>query len=187
MSVMYATLDDLASYLQEDIDTATGTVLLEKASQLFSTRANTMFVPTTVTYQSQALGYRQLFLPFYPVSAVSAVRIVSNFTGTPISQTITDYARIKNVLYRLIGFGVPGMFPPDMIEVDLTYGYSTTPDDVAAAVLEMAATAYNSPDPSVSSESIDDYSVRTAANLGGLQLSAGATALADLYRGTLAA
>lgn len=184
MSVMYATVAELASFLQKDLDTATATLALQTASQLFSTRANTMFNSTTVTYQTEGLGYRQLQLPFRPVTAVSAVRIVNPNTGT---QTITDYARIKTVLYRLIGFGVPGAFPPDMVEVDLTYGYATVPDDVKGVVLETAAAAYQGPDITVASESIDDYSVKMAANTGGMSLSPAAVALADLYRGTIAA
>ena len=167
------------------MDTATATLNLQTASQLFSTRANTMFAPTTVTYQTQALGYRQLFLPYRPITAVSAVRIVSAATGA--TTTITDYSRIKTVLYRLIGFGVPGIFPPDMAEVDLTYGYATPGDDVRGAVLETAATAYQVPDVTVAAEQIDDYRIQMAPGTGGLMLTPAAAKLADLYRGSIAA
>jgi hypothetical protein len=182
---MYATAVELASYLKQDVDTSTATLALQVTSQLFSTRANTMFVPTAVTYQVVGQGYRQLQLPFRPISAVSAVRIVSAATGATV--TITDYTRVKTVLYRLIGFGVPGVFPPDMVEVDLTHGYAAPGDDVKGAVLESAAMAYDNPDPATVSESIDDYSIKTAPNLGGLMLSPAAEKLADLYRGTIAA
>jgi hypothetical protein len=181
---MYATVAELASYLKQDVDTSTATLALQTASQMFSIRANTMFAPTTVTYQTEGLGYRQLQLPFRPVTAVSAVRIVNPNTGTLV---VTDYVRIKTVLYRLIGFGVPGMFPPDMVEVDLTYGYTTAGDDVKGAVLESTAIVYENPDPATVAEAIDDYSIKTAPNTGGLMLSPAAEKLADLYRGTLAA
>ena len=184
MSVSYATVSELASYLKQDVDTSTATLNLQTASQMFSTRANTMFNATTVTYQTQGLGYRQLYLPFRPVTAVAQVRIVNQFSGTLV---ITDYSRIKTVLYRLIGFGVPGMFPPDMVEVDLTYGYATVPDDVKGAVLESAAIAYDNPDPAVSSEQIDDYVIKSAPLSGGVMLSPAAATLADLYRGTIMA
>jgi hypothetical protein len=184
VTVQYATVAELASYLKQDLDTSTATLALQVTSQLFSTRANTMFVPTTVTYQFEALGYRQLYLPFRPVTAISAVRIINQFSGT---LTITDYTRIKTVLYRLIGFGVPGMFPPDMGEVDLTYGYAAPGDDVKGAVLESAGAAYMSPDITVAQESIDDYVIKSTPNLGGVSLSPAAKALADMYRGTLAA
>lgn len=180
---MYATPTDLASYLKQDVDTSTATLALQTASQLFSTRANTMFVPTTLTYQVIGLGYRQLQLPFRPIISIQQVRVIGQ-GGTFI---VTDYTRVKTVLYRLIGFGVPGVFPPDMVEVDLTHGYAAPGDDVKGAVLESAAIAYDNPDPAVTSEAIDDYSIRTAPNLGGLMLSPAAEKLADLYRGTIAA
>jgi hypothetical protein len=181
---MYATVAELASFLKQDVDTSTATLALQVTSQLFSTRANTMFAPTTVTYQFEALGQRQLFLPFRPVTAISAVRIINQFSGT---LTITDYTRIKSVLYRLIGFGVPGMFPPDMGEIDLTHGYAAPGDDVKGAILESAGASYMSPDITVAQESIDDYVIKSTPNLGGVSLSPAAKMLADMYRGTIAA
>lgn len=184
MSVMYASPTDLASYLKQDVDTSTATLSLQIASQLFSTRADTMFAPTTVTYRTVGVGYRQLFLPFRPIISIQQVRIINQFSGTLV---ITDYAQIKRVLYRLIGFGVPGMFPPDAVEVDLTHGYATVPDDVKGAVLETAATAYVSPDIATTSETIDDYSVHFSSTSMGAMLSPSAALLADLYRGTVMA
>jgi len=184
VSVSYATPTDLASFLKQDVDTSTATLALATASQMFSTRANTMFNATTVTYQTQGLGYRQLNLPFRPVTAVAQVRVVNQFSGTLV---ITDYSRIKTVLYRLIGFGVPGMFPPDMVEVDLTYGYTAPGDDVKGAVLETAATAYVNPVAATVSEQIDDYVVKSSPNIGGMMLTPSAAILADLYRGTIMA
>jgi hypothetical protein len=184
MSVQYATAGDLASFLQQDVDTATATLALQVASAVFSTRADTMFVPTTVTYRTQALGYRQLFLPFRPIISIQQVRVINQFNGT---QVVTDYVQIKRVLYRLIGFGNPGVFPPDALEVDLTHGYATVPDDVKGAVLETAATAYVSPDMSTTGETIDDYSVHFSSANGGMMLSPSAAMLADLYRGTVMA
>lgn len=181
---MYATVAELASFLKQDVDTSTATLDLQTLSQLFTVRANTAFTPVTTTFQVEAVGFRRVQLPFRPVTAVSAVRVVSAAAGT---LTLTDYTRIKSTLYRLAGFGVPGVFPPDMLEVDLTYGYATVPDDVKGAVLESAGAAYSSPDITVKSESIDDYSVSSAANSGGVMLSPAAEKLADMYRGTWAA
>lgn len=184
MSVMYATPSELASFLQKDIDASTAALALQTASQLFSTRADTMFTPTSITYQTEGFGYRQLKLPFRPIISVAEVRIINQFSGTLV---ITDYSRIKTVLYRLIGFGVPGMFPPDMVEVDLVHGLATAGDDVKGAVLETAAAAYQGPDITVAAEAIDDYSIKMAPNTGGMSLSPAAAMLADLYRGTIAA
>lgn len=183
MAVMYATASELASFLKQDLDTATATLAIQVASQLFSARADTMFTPTTVTYQVIGQGYWQLYLPFRPVISVSQVRII-NTSGT---QVITDYRRIKTVLFRLVGFGVPGAFPPDLVEVDLTHGYAAAPDDVKAAVLETAGAAYISPDNTTVEEMIDDYSLKSAPTAGGVQLTPSALALAELYRGSVAA
>jgi hypothetical protein len=176
---MYATVLELASYLKMDVDTATATLAIQTASQLFSVRANTAFTAVTVTYQAVGQGYWQLALPYRPIISVSAVRVAG--------VAITDYTRIKTVLYRLQGFGVPGRFPPDLVEVDLTHGYAAVPDDVKFAVLETAGGAYSSPDVTVKSESIDDYSVSSSADSGGMALSKSAQDLADLYRGTIMA
>lgn len=182
MSVMYATPTELASWLQADLDTSTATLALQTASAMFSTRANTMFVPTTVTYQVMGTGFWQLRLPYWPIISVQQVRII----GQGGTLTVTDYTRIRATLFRLAGFGVWGMYPPDLVEVDLTHGYSTTPDDVKGAVLESAGNAYRSPDNTVNSESIDDYSIKFS-DIGGMMLSQSAAKLADLYRGTLVA
>lgn len=183
MSVLYATAAELASYLQQDVDTSSATLALQTTSQLFSTRAATMFTATTVTYQTEAWGGRRLELPFRPIISIAAIRIV---TVAGVTTVITDYTRIKRVLYRSAGWGSCA-FPPDMVEVDLTHGYATAPDDVKGAVLESAGAAYSSPDITVKSESIDDYSVSSAANSGGVMLSPYAEKLAEMYRGTLAA
>lgn len=178
---MYATPANLNDYLQATVPVATATLALEKASAVFSTRAGVWWAPQTVTYTATALGYRQLFLPFRPVTAVSAVRV----NGTVVAST--SYRLIRSVLYSSTGFGAPLAFPPDLLEVDLTHGYTTPTDDVVGVVLEMAAAAVNSPDLSVVQEQIDDYSVKTSTTLGGFTLTPSAQVLADWYRGTLAA
>jgi hypothetical protein len=73
------------------------------------------------------------------------------------------------------------------VEIDYTHGFVSVPDDVKGAVLESAAAAYSSPDVTVKSESIDDYSVSSAANSGGVMLSPAAMQLADYYAGVLVA
>jgi hypothetical protein len=181
---MLATVAELASYLKKDVDTSTATLNLQNASALFTTRAATAFVPTDEMFEDIARGQYEVRLPYRFVTDVSEVRIISPITGTRI---ITDYTRIKQVLYRLLGFGIPCRYPPDKLEVDVTHGMAACPDDVRGAVIETAATAYQAPDMTVGSEAIDDYSYRSATNFGGLMLTPSAAMLADLYRGTYAA
>lgn len=179
---MYASVSELASYLKQDVDTSTATLALTVASSLFALRARTRFEANSTTYtvpSTDGTANYRVELPHTPVTAVSEVRI----NGT----AITDYTRINNTLYRLIGFGFRWAFPPDVIEVDYTYGYTAVPDDVKGAVLETAGAAYMGPDITTAAEAIDDYSIKMSPNTGGIQLSPAAAALADWYAGCLVA
>lgn len=181
---MYATPSDLASFLQKDVDTATATLVLTKMSALFDTRARTHWGGTlATTYSKPGYGQIELVMPLGPLVAVTAVRVA----GVTLTAGV-DYAVIEQSVYRRSGFGIPWRFPPDLVEVDYTYGYAASaPDDVAAAVLESAAAAYSSPDITVASESIDDYAVKSTPGTGGMSLSQSARDLADFYAGPVAA
>lgn len=175
--VQYVAPADLASYLQKDLDTATATLVIEKASAMFAREADTAFESISTTWTTTATGSCYLDLPFRPVTAVSTVRV----NGI----TITGWVLRSGSLYRLAGFGWWGMFPPEEVQVDLTYGYATVPDDVKAAVLEIAGQAYDVPLGVVASEQIDDYAVRYVTTGGGLQMTGYARDLAAGYRGLL--
>jgi|SRR6185369_13919741 len=183
---MYATPSDLAGYLQQDVDTFTATLALTKVSQLFDTRARTHWGGTlSTTYSKPGYGQIELVMPLGPLVAVSAVRVA----GVTLTAGV-DYTVIEQSVYRRSGFGIPWRFPPDLVEVDYTYGYpGTVPDDVAAVILESAAAAYSNPQ-AVSREQIDDYAVSYgsgAATSGGLGLTQAARDLADFYAGPVAA
>jgi hypothetical protein len=179
---MYATVAELASFIKQDVDTSTATLDLQILSELFAKRAHTRFEVTATTYSKPGYGNVELVMPYAPLIAVQAVR-VAGVTLTPV----TDYTVIEQSLYRRVGFGVPWRFPPDLVEVDYTHGYTTVPDDVKGAVLESAAAAYISPDVTTASETIDDYTVKSTPRTGGVRLSDAAQALADFYAGALAA
>lgn len=181
---MYATVAELASFIKQDVDTSTATLAVQVCSELFAKRAHTRFESTAATYSQPGMNAFQIVLPFQPLIAVSAVRITA-FGSAP--QTVTDYSVIGPSVYRRLGFGKWWRFPPDLVEVDYTHGYTSVPDDVKGAVLESAAAAYLNPDITTKSESIDDYSVSSAPNSGGVQLSPAATLLADYYAGALVA
>lgn len=174
--VMYATPAELASYLQRDLDTATATLVLQVVSARFAELAHTRFEVTAVTYRTRASGAPVVILPYWPVVAVSAVRV----NGV----AVVDYTLLNGTLYRLARFGSCLSFPPDVVEVDLTYGFAAVPDDVKGAVLESAGLAYQNPE-RVMSESVDDYQVRYAAESGGTSLSVRAVELAEYYAGVL--
>lgn len=173
----YATPSELASYLQQDLDAATANLVLTVASGEFARAADTEFTATAVTYRTTGTRATGIILPFSPVIAVSAVRINS--------VAVTGYTLIGRRLYRPAGFGSSWTtVPPDLLEVDLTHGYTTVPDNVKGAVLEMAAQAYANPE-LVTRESIDDYSIQRAT--GAVGLTPIAEKLARRYREVLVA
>jgi hypothetical protein len=179
--VAYPTPSDLASFLQQDVDTATATLVLAKAVGLFEARARSHWGGTVATTWAKAFsGQPEIILPLAPVVAVSQVRI----NGVVITAG-TGYTLIEQSLYRRIGWGRWSAYPPDLVEVDYTYGYAAVSDDVAAVILEAAAAAYSSPDLTTVSEAIDDYSRKTAPNVGGMSLTKSAEDLADWYAGAL--
>lgn len=148
---MYATPSELASYLQQDLDTATATQALTLASADFAAAADTAFAATTVTWTVEGGPGTSIEIPYRPVTAISQVRLNGN--------VITGWTLRLNALWRSAGFGTWYAFPADELQVDLTYGYTTVPDDVKKAVLEIAAGLYDNPTGAVS-ESIDDYTTR---------------------------
>jgi hypothetical protein len=179
VSVQYATASELASYIQSDVDTSTAVLLLQLASAEFNNEADTSFTPITTTWSEAGNGSYVMTVPWRPITAVTAVRIAG--------VVVTDYTRIKQRFYRLGGWGSPWAFPPDLVEIDLTYGYAAVPDEVKGAVLETAASAYQQPTGEIAAESIDDYRVRYNASAGGVQLTPSAKDLATGYRGIFVA
>jgi hypothetical protein len=181
-----ATASDLASYLKQDVDTSTATLVLAIASDLFETAAATKFSSTTATYSVEGRGQPVISIPREPLISIQQVRVAGTILAT------TEYTQVGLNLYRVVGWGrifgqttatAPYVaFPPDLVEVDYTYGYTSVPDAVKGVVLETAGAAYQSPDITVTQEQIDDYMVRSAPNAGGVQLSAAAKELAERYR-----
>lgn len=181
-----ATASELASFLKQDVDTSTANLALATASTLFETRAATKFSSTTATYQVEGRGQPVISIPNSPLISIQQVRIAGVILAS------TEYTRVMNQLYRVIGWGriwgstnptAPYVgFPPDLVEVDHTYGYTSVPDDVKGAVLETAGAMYMGPDITTMAEQIDDYRIEMSRTAGGVQLSPAAEKLAEWYR-----
>lgn len=151
------TATELAGYLQQDLDTYSATQALTLASGEFEAAADTKFSSTSATEVFEGRMQPVLALAHHPVIAVVQVRI----DGVVIVST--DYKLVGQNLYRVIGWGGRAKYP-ELIEIDLTYGYTTLPDDAKLAELQLAAGLYSHPDPNVSSEQIDDYAVKYDGN-----------------------
>jgi hypothetical protein len=181
-----ATPSELASYLQQDLDLSTATLVLALATARFELEADTKFSVTAATYQVEGRGQPVISLPNTPVVAVTAVRVGG------VTLAASDYTLVINNLYRVIGWGrawgstmstAPYVgFPPQLVEVDFTHGFASAGDDVKGAVLESAAVAYANPNAAAVLEQIDDYTIRTAPDAAGFRLTPAAQLLAAEYR-----
>jgi hypothetical protein len=167
-----ATASELASYLQQDLDTSTAVLVLSVASAELEAAADTKFSSTAATYTVEGVGQRYISLPHYPIIAVQSVTVDGVAT--------TDYTRIASTLYRIVGFGGVSAYAAAVV-VTYTYGYTAVPDDVKGAVLEMAAQAYANPERAVR-EQVDDYVVQRVPTAGGVGLTSYAATVAARYR-----
>lgn len=181
----YPTASDLASFLKQDLDTATANLALSTQIQLFETRAHSHWGGTlTTTYDKPGNGCAEIVLPYYPVVSISNVQVIRNGVTTVYTAGV-DYTLIEQSLYRRYGWGNWAAFPPDEVQITYAYGFPTVTADVFGAILDSSGAMYMNPDTSTVSELIDDYQVRFAANTGGARLSQMAMDLADWYHGAL--
>lgn len=181
-----ATASELATFLKQDVDTSSANLALTVASGLFEKLSATKFSSTSATYQVEGRGQPVICVPNSPLIAIVQVRIAGAIVLT------SDYTQVMSNLYRTVGWGnvlgptlatAPYLaFPPQLVEVDHTYGYTTVPDDVKGAVLESAGAMYQNPDLTAVAEQIDDYRLELSRTDGGVQLSAAALKLAAYYR-----
>lgn len=173
----YALEVELASYLQQDLDTASATQALTLATGEFTRRARRRWAATAETFTTTATYATALALPYRNVTAVTALKV--NGVATAV-----DYTLRNGTVYRSLGFGDPYAWPADEVTVEFTYGLTTIPDDVKLGVLGCAAEMYENPTGMVS-ETIDDYRIQ----YGGNPVTPGRDwrEVADYYRGLLIA
>lgn len=168
MADMLVTATELASLLQEDVDTATATLAIELATGAVQAAAGQRIVQVVndtvvLDIDVQDHGF-WLDLPEGPVTAVGAVLI-----GT---LTVTDFTvqLSRGRLWRRYGWlsATRPYWPmPSTVTVTYSHGYASGDQKLQLArgiVLEVAKTAYSTASNSgaVVSEKIDDYAVTYA-------------------------
>lgn len=175
MADQLATPEDLASLLQQDLDAATATLLVECATAVAQEAAGGQRIVQVVGDVATVMGTTEAWLPLpqLPVTAVSAVSLDG------VALTVgTDYQVFGNRLFRNYGwqnrwgqgwyqYGPPsqvdqGYLGPQPSAVAVTYTHGYPPGHQAlqlarSAVLGLAAGAYANPS-GVTQERIDDYS-----------------------------
>lgn len=194
MADQLATPSDLASLLQQDVDTSTATLLIEAATAVVQQACGgqriVQVLGDTLTLSGTADSW--LPLPQLPVTNVTSVTL----DGTTLTAG-TDYKVLGNRLWRrqgwqanfgwpweLQGIGSPWYTyaPPSLtwpyqepstVVVVCDHGFPTGSQDLQlarTAVLSLAATGYSNPS-GATSESIDDYHVGFDAAVARMQLS----------------
>lgn len=165
MGDMLVTLEELASYLQEDVDTATATLAIEIATgaiQAVTGQRLIQVVDDTVTlYLDEHDTGQNLDFPELPVSAVGVVQI----GATTVTDFTADLSRGR--LYRLCGWRSLTVFPPAVpatVTAVYTHGYAAGDrhlQQARGATLVLAAAAYGNPGAAIR-EQLDDYAVQYA-------------------------
>lgn len=175
MADQLATPADLAALLQQDLDTATATMLLELATAVVQAACGGQriveVVDDQVTLDLDGMDHGMyLDLPQRPVTAVKSVLVGST--------AVSDYSLSRGRLWRASGWrstllGYP-LSQPSGVTVTYTHGYAAGDQRLQlarSAVLALAAGAYMNPSGTLR-EQIDDYSVQYEAMAARMEASA---------------
>lgn len=162
-------LDELALFLQADIDTAAAALARDLATGLVVDQVGVVEeTDTTIILPVEVddTGRDSVRVPGAVVTAVTAVEV----DGTVLTEG-DDWEWLRPLpVVRL--HRCPSTGSHRVATVTATIGYPTVPAVVKAVALSVAARAYDNPT-GLRSESIDDYSVTRAgsdADLAGLTL-----------------
>jgi len=165
MGDMLVTPEELASYLQQDVDTATATLAIEISTGVVQAAISQRLIyvaddPFTI-YLDQFDTSHWLELPETPVASVASVTVA----GTPVSDIEVDLSRGR--IYRLWGWRARYRYPwnmPTTVTGVYTHGYQTGDRNLQLArsiALALAGACYGNPT-GAAREQIDDYAVQYA-------------------------
>jgi hypothetical protein len=149
------TPSDLASWLQQDLDLSTATLLVECATGVVQGATGQRLVRLTDVANIPGVWSQWLDLPQWPVVSVASVTLAG--------VTITDWSLIGVRLWRAGGW--QKSITPAMVGVNYTHGYASTDQYLQLArgtVLSLCAPFYSNPD-GAGSVKIDDYAATYAA------------------------
>jgi hypothetical protein len=136
----FATPSELASSLQQDLDTATATLALNRASAKIRTFAGDWSISQEVGAVAtlDGSGEQSLWLPSLLVTAVASV-VEDGFSLTVVTGfDWTSYG-------KLIRTGRCWTSKPRSVVVTFTHGYVAVPDDVKDVCLAVAGRLYRNP------------------------------------------
>lgn len=191
MADQLATVDDLASALQQAVDTSTATLLIECATAVVQAVAGGQRIVRVVDDPLAKIGTTDswLDLPQIPVVSVSTVTL----DGVALTEGTLNPAHYKlrgDRVWRTDGWQTYVGQPSD-VALNYTHGYASGSQDLQlarSAVLGLAKGQYANPS-GVTSEAIDDYHVTYQAMSAQMEAAASLkSALRRMYgrRGSLA-
>ena len=161
MADMLVTPSELASFLQQDVDTATAMLLIQMATGKVQAAAGQLLIEGTATVTldvDMCDDSEWLALPQMPVRSVASVLIDG------VADTAWKFRRQQ--LWRLNGWNTSGS-APTQVTPTFTYGYPASAQALQLArdyTLALAGLGYGNPGAgAVTSESLDDYKVDYAS------------------------
>lgn len=176
MADQLVTPSELASHMQQDLDTATATLAIEVATGVVQAAVGQRLVRVvndTVVLDVDSLDSgAYLYLPELPVISVGTVSV----GATVVSDVTAQLSRGR--LFRAYGWRSSSLFPisaPSTVTVTYTHGYAIGDQTLQLArwvVLQLAAAVYQNPVAGVVREQIDDYAVQYDAAAARLDQSA---------------
>lgn len=133
-----ASAEELASYLQNDLDRATADLLLAGASAMIRDECGwPISLQEGATLVADSTGSRLLLLPTLNLLTVAEVRV----DGVALDTDQYTWSA-TGAVYR--GAGWPAKFRS--VEVDCDHGYDPSPDSVKLVALEVASRGYANPE-----------------------------------------
>jgi len=187
MAAALVTPEELASWLQEDVDTATATLLIAQATSLVQeATAQTLVQVVGDVLELEGHAGEWLDLPQRPVTAITSVVIQVGANG-PTTLDPGEYQKVGHRLWRQIGWrcfntlppvptmpwtGIPSYPAPSIVTITCDHGYA--PGDARleparTAVFALCAQAYTNPGGS-RSVTVDDYTETYSDAFAGMQM-----------------
>lgn len=169
MADQLVTPEELASFLQQDLDASTANLLIDLATAKVQAAAGQRLIEATSTavIDVDICEFSPwLALPQLPVQSVASVEIDS--------VACTDYLVRNQQLWRLNGWNANASAPAQ-VTVEFTHGYPDGAQGLQLArdmTLALAAAGYGNPS-LVSAEQIDDYRVSYADAEARMQVTPG--------------
>lgn len=187
MATALVTPEELSSWLQEDLDTATATLLISQATAIVQEATGQTLVQVlgdTVVLDGQPEPY--LALPQRPVTAVSSVTM-QDANLAPITLDPSQYTLRGNRIWRAWGWQFAAVFlppvkmlgyqylewpPPSQVTVVCDHGWAPGApqlEPARSAVFALCAQAYVNPGGS-RSVAVDDYTETYSDQFAGMQM-----------------